>query len=512
MKKEVTRRSLLKYGAVAAAVLPFAAVAGHGVAAEAAGSDKPVFDEEYDIIVVGTGVAGTTAGIRAAELGNKVLMIDKMSMFGGTSLVSGLNFACVNSPFQEKLGIKDDPEFYAADMAKVAGNYGSREHAILIGKNTRRLYDFWTSKGVVFKDIKGLAGHSVKRALWADGGGRGIILPLHKYIGEKLPNCTMRKEVKADDILFGKSGRVIGLRVREGYRFDYDAKNDDRENKTGVSKCYRAKKGVIFASGGFCRDIEMMGAESSMFASAQTIANPGALSGTLKMLSKNGAHPVNMALVRFAYPIPTEDLSWGMMIDVTTGKRFINELTTRNVVGPRILRLKAENGGTAPIIVWDSVGVENFHDKQRLQLSLEAKNGINGTIYKFDTLEELAKHFKVDAKMVKSAAENYNKLMATGVDSEFKKEVDKMKGAAVMKAPFYGMVVNPRITYTPGGVRTSVKSEVLSIADGNPIKGLYACGEVTGGIHGESRLTAGSSPECGTFGLISAENLHKFKA
>lgn len=300
--------------------------------------------------------------------------------------------------------------------------------------------------------------------------------------------------------------------MREGYRFDYDAKNDDKENKTGVKKYYKAKKGLIFASGGFCRDIEMMGAESAMFAAAQTIANPGALGGTLKMLVKNNAHPINMALVRFAYPIPTEDLRWGMMIDVKSGKRFINELNERNVIGTKVLRLKADNGGFAPIIVWDSVGIENFHDKQRLKLSLEGKNGLNGTIYKFNTLGELAKYFNADAKIVQTAAENYNKLLASGKDIEFGKDIKALKGSAVLKSPFYGMVVNPRITYTPGGVRISVNAEVLSLTDGKPIKGLYACGEVTGGIHGESRLTAGSSPDCGTFGLIAAENVNMMKA
>ena len=74
------------------------------------------------------------------------------------------------------------------------------------------------------------------------------------------------------------------------------------------------------------------------------------------------------------------------------------------------------------------------------------------------------------------------------------------------------MIVNPRITYSPGGVRISTKAEVLSIDTGEPIKGLYACGEITGGIHGESRLTAGSSPDCGTFGLIAAESLHNMGA
>ncbi len=150
-----------------------------------------------------------------------------------------------------------------------------------------------------------------------------------------------------------------------------------------------------------------------------------------------------------------------------------------------MLKLKSENGGKSPVIIYDSQWINHFHDKQRLQLSLEGKNGLNGTIYTF------------------------NKLMASGKDTEFNKDVDAMKGAAIIKAPFYAMIVNPRITYTPGGVRINTNAEVLSLDTGKPIPGLFACGEVTGGIHGESRLTAGSSPDCGTFGLISAENIDK---
>lgn len=137
-----------------------------------------------------------------------------------------------------------------------------------------------------------------------------------------------------------------------------------------------------------------------------------------------------------------------MMIDTVTYKRFINELNVRNVIGSTVLRLKAENSGKSPIIIYDSQGIDNFHDKQRLQLSLEDKNGLNGTIYMFETLEELSKYFGLDYNKVKAAADNYNKLMASGKDTEFNKDVEAMKGAALVKAPFYAMIVNPRITYT----------------------------------------------------------------
>ena len=118
-----------------------------------------------------------------------------------------------------------------------------------------------------------------------------------------------------------------------------------------------------------------------------------------------------------------------MMIDTVSYKRFINELNVRNVIGSTVLKLKSENGGKSPVIIYDSQGINNFHDKQHLQLSLEGKNGLNGTIYTFNTLEELSKYFVLDYNKVKDAADSYNKLMAFGKDTEFNKDVDAMIGA-----------------------------------------------------------------------------------
>ena len=101
----------------AAALAPFAAQSAH-----AAPADRK-WDEEVDVIVVGTGIAGTIAAIAAAEKGSKVLMLEKMSFPGGTSLVSGLDFACVGSPLQKEKGVKDAPELLAGDMAKVSGGF-----------------------------------------------------------------------------------------------------------------------------------------------------------------------------------------------------------------------------------------------------------------------------------------------------------------------------------------------------------------------------------------------------
>src|SRR4051812_45263577 len=82
------------------------------------------WDETFDVIVVGTGLAGMSSGITAAEKGSQTVILDKMSRLGGTSLISGLNFACVGSGFQKAQGIKDQPEWLANDMTAVSGGLG----------------------------------------------------------------------------------------------------------------------------------------------------------------------------------------------------------------------------------------------------------------------------------------------------------------------------------------------------------------------------------------------------
>ena len=134
------RRTILKsFGA-----LSIGCLASHTASAK----ETQKFDSVYDVIVVGSGVAGTIAAIAAAEKGASVLLIEKMSRLGGTSRISGLNFACVNSPAQKEKGIQDSPEKLADDMFRVSGGMGNYEMALEMAKNTSRAEKFLTDHGV----------------------------------------------------------------------------------------------------------------------------------------------------------------------------------------------------------------------------------------------------------------------------------------------------------------------------------------------------------------------------
>ena len=97
-----------------------------------------------------------------------------------------------------------------------------------------------------------LGGHSQPRVLVSEGDGAGLLNALWTYM-KGLKNVTVRTHVKADEVLFNDKGVAVGVKVREKYFFD-TPETDDNENKTGVEKRIEAKKGVIFATGGYARD------------------------------------------------------------------------------------------------------------------------------------------------------------------------------------------------------------------------------------------------------------------
>lgn len=481
-----------------------------GIAAPVDATPMPArWDAEVDVIVIGTGLAGMCAGMVAAEKGAKTLILDKMSRLGGTSLISGLNFACVGSDFQAAQRVEDKPEWLAADMAAVSEGLGDPELALVMARGTARLFRFLTDRGVTWDgQLKKLGGHSAARVVWPTGGGTGVLYPLYERTA-KLSNCEIRKQVKVDDIVLDAKGRAAGLKVREGYRFDYQAGNDDLENATGRVRHYRARRGIVFATGGYARDTAFRAAESPALGSVATTVYAGALAGALKAMIKVGAHPIHMTLFRFAYPIPTEDLIWGALIDPASGKRFTSEGANRLKVGDAVLELKRTNGQKTPFIIYDDSGLKSFHDKQRLDLSLHDLNGIDGTMLQFKSLEEVARHHKVEAGALQATLARYNEQVTKGADPEFRKPMERSgrQVQPVAKPPYYTMPVNPRLNYTQGGARINQKAQVLRYADGTPIPALYCAGEATGGLHGRERLTACSMPECGVFGLIAGDNV-----
>ena len=124
-----------------------------------------------------------------------------------------------------------------------------------------------------------------------------------------------------------------------------------------------------------------------------------------------------------------------------------------------------------------------------------------GRIYKADTLAGLAKQLGMPAENLEKTVAEFNKMVDAKNDSVFGR---KLFDRRIEKAPFYATPRAPSIHHTMGGLHINPKAQVLD-KDGKPIAGLYAAGEVTGGVHGSNRLGGNATADVLTFGRIAAK-------
>jgi flavocytochrome c len=503
MKEGISRQELLKKGAIAFTVL----VAGGILPINALGkkekkltkgtSSNIHYDEIFDVIVVGSGLAGSVAAMTAIEKGNKVLLVEKMDYIGGSSIKQPFYLSCPGSKEQKQKGIKDSPENMINDLQKVAENYGAPELVKNMVENSTRFYELIGKLGIKFEQLTELRGHSVARTLWLAEGGKRIIEKMHAYLNGK---CEIRTRVKVDEVLMDESGRAVGVKVREQY-VSTNQHDDDLINQSGIAKVYGAQKGVILANGGFAYDKAFIAGEATYFGGLSAIsgsAHPGSTAGVLKSMILKGAHPVNTALYHLSYPLYERDFFYGLMVDAA-GARLADE-GSPNKFGRIAFKSKNKNGGKSPICIFDQTGFELISDKQRRDDALKS-----GILQKFDSIEQISHAYSIPMAILTETIAAYHKTIDAKKDEVTMKLVGELNGAAVKKAPFYVVKVDPELHYTTGGLRIDKQARVLKMADAKPFNGLFAAGEATGGILGAQLLEGVCALDCGTFGMIAGE-------
>ena len=514
----MSRRDALKFGVVGAGAAMLTAVN----AMAAAPTEKDVkFDEEYDVIVIGTGFSGLSAAAKAAERGYKVLIIEKMGRVGGNSVINGGGMAVPNSAIQKKYGIVDSGELFIKDCLKAGLGINHVEMLETIVARSNDALDFALKCGAKFQDVKPawFGGHSAPRTLVTENmSGSGIIQPMAAFV-EKLPGCKILTRTKMDDFVMSNDGTsVLGVTVRINYRFDNKLLSDDVENKTGEKKVYKAKKGVILATGGFSMDKVYRKMQDPRIADDQDATNhDGATAGALLKAFQIGAFPVHIDWIQQGpwaspdergfgvAPLLTQQglFVLGAAVDVRNGKRFMNEMADRKTRADAEYVILREAPKAFPVVI----GTYNTFSPQIIPIIEKSLTG--GVMKKFDTLDALATNYKIPADALKETIKVYNETALAGKEDQFKKQTLKdLKEAPIdMKGPFYAIRLMPKPHHTMGGLKIDVKARVISANTNKPIPGLFAAGEVTGGTHGASRLGTVAVTDCLTFGLIAGENI-----
>jgi flavocytochrome c len=516
---DTSRRGFLKSAVAASGAIMAAAAANAGIPASAVKS----YEEEFDVVIIGSGFAGMACALKAGRAGLRVLMLEKMSVVGGNSAICGGNVACPCNPVQKAQGIKDSKELFIEDCLRDGLGINHTNLLATIADRCNDTIKMVVDCGCEFVPNHMLfeGGHSVPRSYEIKAGsGSGYIRPMHAEL-KKIKNVVIRTRAKFDDfIVSDDKSEVLGVTYRSGYRFNNKLVSDDLENKTGKSHTVRAKLGVMLAAGGFSRDIWFRQIQDPrVVPSTDSTNQPGATAGVLIKALGIGAAPVQLCWLQFLpYCNPNEKgfgvsvnftnhacMDLGLVVDRKTGKRFMDEHAGRKIKADAMFKVIG-NDKNYPIAVCDDAIVKAINPSF-VRLPLEM-----GTVKKFDTLEALAKHFGIKQDAFLAEVKKFNNFVKEGTDKDFHRILKFNKGLDVSKPPFYGIEVCPKIHHTMGGVMINNNAQVISATTHAPIKGLYAGGEVTGGVHGASRLGTVAVIDALTFGMIAGEQFAKMKA
>jgi flavocytochrome c len=498
------RRFLQTTGTVAGAALGALALPP---AAQAAAADVPKkWDAVVDVLVVGTGFAGLAAAIEARDAKADVLVIEKMPVPGGNSAINGGDFAAAGTKMQKDLGIEDSPELMLRDMLRSGGYLNHPELARMVAEQSASALE-WAQVyvGAQFDRVNFHGGHSVKRAhQTVQRSGSGLVtrqLEKARALGARIELRTKLVRLVADG-----SGRVVGAEVRRGYRFPDDA--------SGTRAFVKARKGVVLASGGFSQDVALRQMYDPRLTDQFTSTNhPGATGEAIMAACMAGAMDIQMDWIQLGpWTSPDEKgfgyvpqfvervVGYGVMVDPATGKRFFKETGNRKERADAIILL-----GHPAVIMADTANTMKMVDPGQLKGALE-----NGSLRKFDTLEDLARAYVMPVDAFVEQVKRWNGYVEQKKDPDLDCMIFK-DAVPNVTAPYYAARLWPRVHHTMGGLAINRDAQVIGF-DLKPIRGLYAAGEATGGVHGAVRLGSVAMADCVVFGRIAGRNVAKEKA
>jgi flavocytochrome c len=457
------------------------------------------WDEQTDIIIVGSGVAGLSAAIEANKAGASVIVFEKMKITGGNTRISDGGLAAPGNHLQKKLGIEDSVELFYEDMLR-AGLGLNHPHLLrIVAERTAEAID-WTREtlGVNYMDrLDRFGGHSVARCLTTRSHSGADIIKAQtaklKQIGVEIrTRCLMA------GLLTDSTGSVCGVQIGSGYNF--------RDENSGTIKNIRANRAVILATGGFGNDIRFrMLQNPGLNESIKSTNHKGATAEGLVAALKIGAVPIHLSWIQMG-PWGCADETgygrgasfasysvypYGILVDPATGCRIVNEWADRRQRCDAIFK-----AGHVCVGIVDTEGAKKAADS--LQQCLK-----RGKVKKFQKLTDLAIAYEIPPDQLETTVHHYNQMVKKGDHDEFGKLLDQ-SAQPLDQAPFYAIRLWPKVHYTPGGIGINSNAQVLDLQN-QPIPRFFAAGEVSGGIHGASRLGGCALPECIVFGRIAGQ-------
>ena len=492
---------------------------------DAAAEDSTV---DADVVVVGAGGAGMTAAITAAAEGKSVVILESQSMVGGNSVraTGGMNAGKTvyqdENEFGESAGVektlktaaekyadnetitalaKTVSEQWAAYQANPTGYFDSVElmelDTMIGGKgindpelvetlcaNSADAIDWLDEHGITLHNVSSFGGASVKRIhrpVNAEGKTVSVgsyMIPLLEENCEKA-GVKMMLDTTATEILTDANGAAVGVKAT---------------GASGETVIVNAKA-VVLATGGFGANLDMVVKYKPELKGFMTTNAPGIQGQGIEMAQAIGAATVDMDQIQIHPTVEantaaliTEGLRGdGAILINEEGQRFIDEVGTRDVVSAAEI---AQTGSYSWLVVDQAMA--------------DASSVIQGYIKKGYTVtgatyEELGKAMGVDAAAFAETMEKWNGYVEAKNDPDFGRT---SFANPLNTAPYYAVKVTAGVHHTMGGLKINANTEVLN-EKGEVIPGLFAAGEVTGGVHGANRLGGNAVADFTVFGRIA---------
>lgn len=449
---------------------------------------KPVKIEKTDLLIVGSGAAGFTASMAVREAGVKnLIMIEKMAVPGGNSQLAAGGMNAAGTKFQKRAGIEDNPQLMFDDTMKGGKNVSNPDLVRVLADKSNESIEWLDKHGATLSHV-GQGGGSSAARMHGPAGGAFVGPYLSKFFRDEAAksNLDLRLNTKLVKLIKGTNGEIIGALVKGKH--------------TGIYQI--DAKAVILATGGIGANPELIQKlRPDISPEVKTSNQPGSQGDGIILGENVGAAVVdakeiqlNPTLLVGSPVIVSETVRGAGAVFVNKeGKRFISELTTRDKTSAAVSK---QTGGVAYEIFDQKVRDKVKQTGAAFELGL-AKEG--------RTLEELGKNAGIDPKNLAATIAQYNKYAEAGNDPEF----GRPKISAKVDTPnFYAIEVTPAIHYYMGGLKINPQAKVID-KNGKVIEGLFAAGEVTGGVHGKNRLGGNSISETITFGRISGEEAAK---
>jgi len=446
-----------------------------------------------DLLVIGGGMAGFCAALEAAEAGFTVTLLEKQPEIGGSSAMSGGCLAFAGTDLQREQSVDDSDALLFSDLREV-GLFDNDEALVqAYVDNQLDTYRWMRKHGVVFgPSIETSSGQSVPRVHSVDPAD--AVRQLARACRDS-GRVTVHRNARAHRLIRDPQGRFIGVHAT--------LNNEPHE--------ISARLGVVLASGGFCRNTEMVHRFAPQYDEAVFIGGDGNVGDGLKMGLEFGADLRDMAYIKGTYgKHPIDETNHHSCLAVykgaiainQDGQRFVDESISYKLLGDAAIR--QPYGATFQIL--DQRIMDSGDDRVRI-LDFQRRHE-EGLFIEADSLDELAKLIEVPIETLNATVTAYNTAVDCGHDTAFgRKHLVHHHGelCRIEQAPFYAYPSTVAVFGTYCGLRVNPAMSVVNVFD-ETLAGLFAAGEVVGGFHGGAYMTGTALGKAAIFGRLAARS------